>query len=457
MKNYMKLFAIATVLTISSLAYAQQDRKELDSKQFQVGDTVIITEETTHYLTGEKPSTWVYNKKHTIMQIGTKRFPDGILLKEIYSWVKLYELVPANEEQMAERAKAAQKQQQKAETEQQQEEEPQEVVPQDTVPAVVEPVEPVKQDTVQQAEQVEEQPKDTVMPDGIVRDYQPSETKKDIMFATQGARLDRMNRFSIGVRGGAASLMHDADEMGKWKVGFDALLDLQYAHYFGAKYGKKANHGILTGLSVGWSQSGIKSDINNQYQVTTDDGTIDYSINAKDVNEKDGELVLELPIFYTLLTENGFFFNVGPRLSLPVYSHYKQTMQDPHVNATFVEEGVTVSDEVITGLVKDDQMKTKGKWSTSKLNVMLSAELGYEWLLKKSGNSLGLGAYANYSVYTLYKNDTENKSLIDVTAPSKNNGAAAVDVLSATDTYNKGLGYFDVGVKLIYHFNFPVR
>jgi hypothetical protein len=28
-------------------------------------------------------------------------------------------------------------------------------------------------------------------------------------------------------------------------------------------------------------------------------------------------------------------------------------------------------------------------------------------------------------------------------------------VLSATDTYAKGLGYFDFGVKVAYHFNFP--
>ena len=86
---------------------------------------------------------------------------------------------------------------------------------------------------------------------------------------------------------------------------------------------------------------------------------------------------------------------------------------------------------------------------------MLTAELGYEWTLK-SGNSLGLGAYANYCVYNSFKNDASVKSLMVVTPP-QGSSVADVDVLSATKTYATGLGYFDAGIKLAYHFNFPKK
>jgi hypothetical protein len=67
-----------------------------------------------------------------------------------------------------------------------------------------------------------------------------------------------------------------------------------------------------------------------------------------------------------------------------------------------------------------------------------------------------LGAYANYGVYSLYTNDLNKESFIAVTPPTAQ-GNAAVDVLSLTDAYANKLGYFDGGVKLVYHFNFPKK
>ena len=86
---------------------------------------------------------------------------------------------------------------------------------------------------------------------------------------------------------------------------------------------------------------------------------------------------------------------------------------------------------------------------------MLTAEIGYEWVLK-SGNSFGLGAYANYSVFNTFKNTTSTEGLFDLTAPTQTS-AAILDVQSATKTYADKLGYFDAGLKLAYHFNFPKK
>jgi hypothetical protein len=178
------------------------------------------------------------------------------------------------------------------------------------------------------------------------------------------------------------------------------------------------------------------------------------------VTEKDGQIQLEIPLMFSLLHTNGLFFNVGPRFMLPVYTPYNQTIADndnTYISAYFKQIDVPVKNEVITGILREDQFKQNGTDNGNQftINIMLGAEIGYEWILK-SGNSLGLGAYANYCVYNSFKNNTSNEPLVKVTPPQGVNDAL-VEVLSATKTYANKLGYFDAGVKLAYHFNFPKK
>ena len=145
--------------------------------------------------------------------------------------------------------------------------------------------------------------------------------------------------------------------------------------------------------------------------------------------------------------------NVGPKIQIPVWSHYNQNIAEADVKATLQDYGVTLDNEAVMGLVQDNQVKTKGKWSNSKLKVMLSADLGYEWFFREKNSSLGLGVFANYSLFDLYKNNNTNQLVGLDSAPTATKDGV-LNVFSATDSYNDRLGYFDAGVKLIYHFNF---
>lgn len=441
-KSFIVCGVLALVAALPAMA------QEADTHTLQVGDTITIKPGTKAYLTGEKPSKWVYNYRHVIQQVGGIRFPEGILLRGIYSWMapenlqfvarqdSVKPVFMENESDAAEsRSKQALIEQETGE----QTEELNTILPNESLWRMKQKQEQNVSDTLSKSDT-------TVVEESLVEEETLDEVK------TPHNRTMSHHRFSVGVRGGVASLMHETDVMGNWRPGFDGLLDLQYAYYAGQKEGSKVNLGVITGVSLGWSQSGLRSGVDTTYTVATSDGNVDYTVSAKQVDEKDGQLQVEIPVMFSLLTENGFFFNVGPKIVLPVYRHFNQGITSPDINAYFQEEGVNVANEVITGKVTDDQLKTKGKWNGSKLNVMLTAELGYEWALR-NGGALGLGAYANYSVYDLYKNDTSNKSLINVTAPSSAS-PATVNILSATDTYAKGLGYFDCGVKLVYHFQF---
>lgn len=416
---------------------------------FQAGDTIIIAKDCATYLTGENMSEWVYFVRHIVGQTGGKRFPNGLLIRGIYSWVDPHCVHLAGPIVPSAAALARVEEDKPAVEERQQEVQN---MPQENRDAL--------REKASEHDAIPFEEPDTTAVVAVVEEPAPVEeepvVEEPVEVVEETAAVDTVpakeptpqyDRFTIGARGGVASLLQDAGKM-NWKPGFDVLLDLQYAHYW--KPEAKPAMGIIVGASVGYSRSPLKGDINDRYTTATDNGDIDYTITAKNLNEKGGQLQLEVPVLFSLITDKGFFFNVGPRIMIPVWMRYNQKIDDAHIVAYFQEEDVTVPDELVTGKVTDNT--TKGSFKSAKVNIMLTCELGYEWQLK-SGNSLGLGVYADYSVWSLYSNKADNKSLFSVTNPS-NAGNAKVDIFSANDTYNKHLGYFDVGIKLAYHFNF---
>ena len=76
------LLAVANTQTVNAQEQAKEEVVYTTGQAITVGDTVMIDKDSLRYLTGERKSSWVYNKKHTVGQIGTKRFPEGVLLKE---------------------------------------------------------------------------------------------------------------------------------------------------------------------------------------------------------------------------------------------------------------------------------------------------------------------------------------------------------------------------------------
>ena len=421
-------------------------RRAVEGYRLQKGDTIIIAKEMKHYLSGEEPSEWVYYVRHVVAQVGGKKYPDGILVAGIQSWI------PYESAYLAGAVNKTAESQALEQTHSEQIEDRQDELAQKTQAEQDEIRRRAEAAHLETLQPVAKEPIDTIAETPVSEPVEP-EVAQDTVAKDTTARKRHYNRFTVGVRGGLASLLHNTDnEMGKWKPGFDIAVDLQYAHYWLTK--KDHSLGFIVGASVAYSMSSLTTQVRDTFQRATIGGLVDYTVSAQQVKEQDGEVLVEIPLMFSMIARQGFFLNVGPRFSIPVYTHYKQTMsEDVSIEAYFQEYDVKVPNEAVTGELSDEQKKQPGKWSAAKLNVMLTAEAGYEFKLL-TGNSLSLGAYANYSVYTLYRNDTSAESLVGVKNPEWNT-PAPVNVLSATDTYAKGIGYFDVGVKVAYHFNFP--
>ena len=447
MKTIKSILVVATLIcaTAVSTISAQQAEPKQHTWKVAIGDSVMIKPECQKYLTGEKPSTWVYDKVHTVRQLGTKRFPEGVLLMNIYSWICEECLVPVHPRE----AQPEQPAEEQAETTPA-EGTPAETTPAETTPAEGEPTEtsPAQKpaEETPAVEQPQEEERELVDFDAV-----SAESAKGDSVKSKQKFGGKYDRFTIGLRGGASSLMHHADK-GNWTCGGDVVLDLQYAHYW-TKDGRPVDLGLIVGLGIGYMQSGLK--VGNDSTSFTKSG-VDYTVLASNIKETDHQLQLEVPLMFSLISEKGVFFNIGPKFMIPVYSPYKQTVDqnNTHITAYFPNEGITVTDETVTGKYTGQQPTTKNGIQFN-VNVMLTAEIGYEWVLK-SGNSFGLGAYANYSVFNTFKNTTSTEGLFDLTAPTETS-AAILDVQSATKTYADKLGYFDAGLKLAYHFNFPKK
>lgn len=448
----VKSILIATTLICASVVStlsAQQQAQPAPKHEFSVekGDSVMIRRECQKYSTGERPSTWVWDKVHTVRQLGTKRHPDGVLLMNIYSWVCDTCLTVVNGHAKESAEKAAIEQAADREAFEQGDEAARKAAAQAAAIAAADSAFRAAEEArraEEEARRAEEEAQAALR------------AQEDSLKSLQQFKHN-YDRFTIGLRGGASALMHHA-ENGNWTCGGDVVLDLQYAHYW-AKDGRPVDLGLIVGLGIGYQQSGLKKDYDHtEFDRTAGTSNVHYTVDVKDVKETDHQLQLEVPVMFSLIHDKGLFFNIGPKFMIPVYTPYKQSANtdETHISAVFQETGITVIDQTLTGKYTGQEPEEKNGIQFT-INVMLTAEIGYEWILK-SGNSLGLGAYANYSVYNTFKNTTNSEGLFNLTAPAADGSSVAkLDVLSATHAYADKLGYFDAGVKLAYHFNFPKK
>ncbi len=439
-------------LSTTSSAYAQDKPKYTATYTTQqpisLGDTVMIHRDSLRYLTGERMAKWVYDKPHYVTQIGTRRFPTGILVNDIYSWIPSAALIPVGlvkpiviEEQCSDTIV-----EQVVDTIILVEPETTIESPIDTMPVVkedtllsapIDSLSAVKEDTLIHSTL------DTLQVAGEKMDS--VEQLSDTMAEANKIAMDKdkhMNRLSIGVRGGFATTMTKG-----FPLGYDAFLDVQYAHYW--RNNDQAIHlGILTGLSAGYMSTHQTIAWDDKF---TTEG-IDYHITATKIDENLQQVILELPLMFSMITPEGLFLNVGPKLMLPVYNPFKQTITNGNITAYIPElNGEPITNEVVMGKLTDEQINLKGRAENElKLALSLGFEVGYEFALKNK-NSIALGLHASCAAYSMYQNSATGK-IISLIAPNENS-AAIVSVQSMTKALSDHIGHFDMGIKLSYNFN----
>ncbi len=471
-KASIVLVAITSLLPLANVSAQKKQLFYSSGAPIEVGDSVMINRDSLRYETGERKIDWVYDKIHEVRQVSSRFHPNGVLLRGIYSWVKPGAISPMNEAKK-----------------------PQPQIPSPVYTSfdiTVNYGETYTWNGVVYAESgahtqsfkavsggdsivtlnltVRPQPVYTTIKDSMEieetytwndQTYTEAGSYTQQFIAKNGAdsvvtlelstyRLPKpyqVNRFTIGVRGGFASSMAKPATL---PLGFDAMLDLQYAHYW-AKDTDKIRLGLLAGLSVGYMNTQRRQAWDETYTVATDNGEVEYHVTADEIHEVSHQIQLEVPVMFSMILPCGVFVNAGPRFLLPAYTPYKQTITNGKIVAKDLETGVVIEDNPVYGALTPSQENQKGQGEQQfKLTMTLGAEAGYEFKLK-SGNSIGVGAFINYGVYSMFSNQPLG-SAIDVSKPS-NTGAGSVNVESLTNAYTEKMGHLDAGVKVTYNFN----
>jgi hypothetical protein len=413
--NMLKASLLVIFTSLLPLSYAAAQSTwtpkplyyQISGALIEVGDSVVIHRDSLYYETGEKKSTWVYDKVHTVRQVGSKHHPEAVLLMNIYSWVEVGSIEPRNKAKM---------------------EPAPDPLLSDT--AAIPAPEPMMSDTVAQP-----------VPEPMMTD------------TAIAPKPYKVNRFSVGIRGGFASTLANSElEDSKLPLGFDALLDLQYAHYWAADQ-DKCRFGLMTGLSLGYLRT-TRSMVWDE-TLSLNNGDLIYYITADEIKERNNQLQMEVPLMFSMITPKGFFLNVGPRFILPTYTPYRQTITNHNIKVEEVSLGhvgdYAISNNPVYGVITEQQENQKGKGEHQfDLSITLGLELGYEFKLK-SGNSIDLGVYANYGLYNTFSNRPLGEAI--AVTPVTDNGKGTVSVESLTNAYTSKMGHTDAGIKVSYNFD----
>ena len=477
--NMIKVSLLVIFTSLLPFANVSAQKKQLyypnSDVLIEVGDSIQINPDSLHYETGERKVYWVYDKIHVIRQVSSKYHPDAVLLRGINSWIYANSILAENEakklppEPIYTSFDASidygTSYEWNGTTYNQTGAYIQKFVAISGADSIVTlnltvlPAKPIytSVDVTIDFGQTYTWNEMTYDTTGVYTQSFTAQTGADSIVTLNLTVLPepqpqpyQVNRFSVGVRGAFASSMA---KPATTPLGFDVLLDLQYAHYWAADQ-DKIRLGIMTGLSAGYMSTTRSQAWDETYIAKTDDGDIEYHVTADNIQETNHQLQLEVPLMFSLITAKGLFFNVGPRFLLHAYTPYKQVITNGNVVATDFQTGVVIPNNPVYGQLSEEQVNQKGKGEQQfDLTMTLGFELGYEFKLK-SGNSIGLGAFLNYGVYSMYSNKPLG-SAIDVTAPSKQDDKnAVVNVESLTNAYTEKMGHLDAGVKVSFNLDF---
>ena len=92
-------------------------------------------------------------------------------------------------------------------------------------------------------------------------------------------------------------------------------------------------------------------------------------------------------------------------------------------------------------------------WSEKYRTVLWNFFKNYNIKLRKYGQSIDLGVYADYSIINAYKNTADPVGKVITVTPPSSSSAAIVDVHPLSTAYSNKFGFMNVGLKVAFNFD----
>ena len=253
----------------------------------------------------------------------------------------------------------------------------------------------------------------------------------------------------LGLAGGGGLHLTPADCVMKSNVGGGGALAFDYAFY---KSFDKVDLGLRTGLDLGYMYLPYYAEFAEQYS------NVDYLGNQMDyttsgvVDITQNQLYASVPLMFALRS-NGFVCNLGVRLQMPFYQIGKQQLSNPLVQAYYPKYDVTVTNELITGIVADNQLSTPLEFPSILLECHAAMEIGYEHEIRNTNSAIGVLAYFNMGFWNSLPKVTDSPIIQVAPIMDKNNPVPTVTVNNAYNALLTSYIPMQFGLKVYYAFH----
>lgn len=257
-----------------------------------------------------------------------------------------------------------------------------------------------------------------------------------------------LHELRVGLAGGSGLNITHADCVMKSNFGGSGALAFDYAFY---KSLKKVDLGLRTGLDLGYMYLPYHAEFEQHYSnVDYLNNQIDYTTSGLlDITQN--QLYASVPVMFALRT-HGFVCNIGVRLQMPFYQTGKQQLSEPLIQAYYPEYDVTVTNELITGVVADNQLSTSLAFPSLSLECHAAMEMGYEQAIKNTNSAIGVLAYVNMGVWNSLPKATDIPIIQVAPITDKDNPVPTVTVNNAYSSLLTSYIPMQFGVKLYYAF-----
>jgi len=178
--------------------------------------------------------------------------------------------------------------------------------------------------------------------------------------------------------------------------------------------GYTAKLGLRTGVGCSYMRNTISSNITNTFTNTSYSGDqLQYTVSTGTMKYYQRQVNIEVPIMFAM-TFYTISINIGAKAMTSVWNSYEQRLNNPSIAAFFPNLGVTVVDDVSTGVVSADQMTLKGSLTLPRLTIGLAAEFGFAWPVEDE-HALGFCLFADYMPWSFFGESVGgNSNVIEV-------------------------------------------
>ena len=267
-------------------------------------------------------------------------------------------------------------------------------------------------------------------------------------YADQRASKGLIHILRIGLAGGGTYNLTPADCTMKSGVGGTGAIALDYAFY---KSLRSIDLGLRTGLDLGYQYSPYQAAFSHQFSQQDYLGNqMDYTTSGE-VKIAQHQLLASIPLMFALRS-GGFVWNIGVRMQSAVYQTGQQQLSNPTITAYYPAYDVAITNELITGLVADEQLSSKIDIPAISIECLAATEIGYEYAINRS-HAIGVMAYFYAGLWGT-RAKASNTPVISV-APITD-GSNPVPTVTVHDAYHSLLSAYtplQFGVKVYYAFH----